>query len=260
MLFRQDIDRLKVVTDAAGIADRREHEGFDARYTIPPLLRPGVATDTRTRHIWERFLIRAFDTDGLTPEGALAEVAQAADRIRAWQAGDTDLADHSARVVIGGVDPVRAGHWTTSGTAVARLFVMTSASVPEELGHPCLPDDLVDADDRWVAPQWARLARPVRRYLAARAFGAWSAYLGEGLRTQVAALAAALSVLRIEAARQAQGASRPLDEPLLHAAIRSADHVLQHLSNQKRLVDGLGSVEHASCSGFLEAIGLQEVA
>jgi hypothetical protein len=80
------------------------------------------------------------------------------------------------------------------------------------------------------------------------------------VRTQVAALAAALSVVRIEAARHAGAAARPLDPPLLHAAIRSADHLLQHLSDQKRLVDGFGSVEYASCSGFLDAIGLQEVA
>ena len=260
MLFRQDIDRLAVVTDAAGIADRREHEGFDARHTIPPLLRPGIATDERTRQIWEQFLISALDTERLTPEGALAEVAQAADRIRSWKAGGTELSDHTESIVGGGVDRARAGRWSMSEPAAARLFTLTSASVPEELGRPCLPSDLDDAAARWVAPRWTSLARPLRRYLAARAFGAWSAYLGEGLRTQVAALAAALSVVRVEAARQAQAASMPLDEALLHAAIRSADHVLQHLSDQKRLVDRFAPVEHASGSGFLDAIGLQEVA
>jgi hypothetical protein len=45
MLFRTDVAGLDIVPDAAGIADRQEHDGFDARQSIPPLLRPGVAMD-----------------------------------------------------------------------------------------------------------------------------------------------------------------------------------------------------------------------
>jgi len=41
-------------------------------------------------------------------------------------------------------------------------------------------------------------------------------------------LAVALAVVRIEAVRETTRASRPLDEPLLHAAIRSADLMLCH--------------------------------
>jgi hypothetical protein len=260
MLFRRDIGWLEIVTVAAGIADRREHEGFDARHTIPPFLRPGVATDERTRHVWERFLISALDTEGLTPEDALADVSRVADLIRAWTAGAAGLSDHTERIVDLGVDPARTGRWTMSGTAAARLFGMAAASVPDGLVRPRAPKALDEADRLWVAPVWASLARPLRRYLAARAFAAWCAYLGEGLRTQVAMVGVALAVARIEAARQAGAAARLLDEPLLHAAIRSADHLLQHLADQKILVDSLASVERASAHGFLDAVGLQEVA
>ena len=76
MLFTPAPERLAIVRDAAGIADRREHEGFDARQTIPPLLRPGVAMDAGTCRVWERCVIGALDSDGLSAEAALAATAQ----------------------------------------------------------------------------------------------------------------------------------------------------------------------------------------
>lgn len=277
MLFREDIGPLRVVPDAAGIADRGDHEGFDARETIPPLLRPGVATDAETCRTWERFLIGTFAADGLAPEDALARVALAADAVRTWDARLSTLAVHAGRTLADAPGKASAGASGSPGSPVprsasgarpaqrwampfahqARLFLLAAESVPAGLQRPGLAADLEDASRRWVQPAWPDMRRPVGRFLAAHAFGAWSAYLGDGLRSQVASLAVALAVLRVEAARQAAAASRPLDAPLLHAAFRSADLLLRHLSNAGALVRSLAGVERVASAAMMPALGLE---
>jgi hypothetical protein len=120
-----------------------------------------------------------------------------------------------------------------------------------------MPDGAEAADIAWVRPRWAGLSRPLGRYLAARSFGAWSAYLGEGLRTQVAMLAIALAAVRIEAVRETALVSGPLDERSLCAAIRSADLLLHHLSDTALLVRSLANVEHGPLSAVLAFMGLE---
>ena len=134
---------------------------------------------------------------------------------------------------------------------------MATALVPAKLRRPDVPAGLAEADLGWVLPRWAAHARPVRRYLAARAFAAWSAYLGEGVRTQVAMLAVALAAVRVEAAREAALSLRPLDDEMLHAAIRSADLLLHHLSDAAALVGRLAGVEQEPAQAFPRAIGLE---
>jgi hypothetical protein len=70
-------------------------------------------------------------------------------------------------------------------------------------------------------------------------------------------LAIALAAVRIEAVRETARASRLLDAPLLHAAIRSADLLLHHLSDAPGLVKSLAGVERGPTSAFLDAIGLE---
>ena len=70
-------------------------------------------------------------------------------------------------------------------------------------------------------------------------------------------LAVALAAVRIEAVRETARASRPLDPALLHAAIRSADLLLHHLSDAPGLVRSLAGVERGATSAFLDAIGLE---
>jgi hypothetical protein len=257
LLFRPGPGTLAIVDNAAGIADRDEHEGFDARHTIPPLARPGVATDPDTCRTWERYLVGTLDCEGRTPEDALACMAITADRIRAWDAREATLADHAERAMLAGAGPLPAGPWTIGEAAVTRLFAKAADSVPDGLRRPSVPAGFVAADHELVQPRWRAFARPLRRYLAAHAFGAWSAYLGDGLRSQVAALAVALAAVRVEAARHAAGAARRLDEPLLHAAIRSADLLLRHLSDPGILMRSLAGVEKASAEAFRSAIGLE---
>jgi len=70
-------------------------------------------------------------------------------------------------------------------------------------------------------------------------------------------LAVALAAVRIEAVRETARALRPLDPALLHAAIRSADLLLHHLSDAHGLVRSLAGVERGPASAFLDAIGIE---
>ena len=258
MLFQPDTRKLAVVDDAAGIADRHEHEGFDARQTIPPLLCPGVAMDMGTCRLWEEHVIGALDSADLAPEAVLAGLAFTTDRVRQWTAGQESLETHARTAfAAGAVPPRREGRWSMTLPSAERLFLLAAASVPSGLALPHVPDDAEAGDRAWVRPRWTAYARPLGRYLAARSFAAWSAYLGEGLRTQLAMLAMALAVVRVEAVREAMQASRPLDEPLLHAAIRSADLLLHHLSDAPGLAQSLAGVEQGPSPAFLGAMGLE---
>jgi hypothetical protein len=259
MLFRADIARLRAVRDAAGIADRTEHDGFDARQTIPPLLRPGVAMDPGACRIWECCLLNLLGSGARVPEGALAGVAESAEAIRNWKPGPMSLEDHTAQVTAteAGAGLPR-GRWGMSFTSAARLFETAVRSVPPHLPRPALPDGGDAADRAWVAPYLIEFARPVGRYLAARSFGAWSAYLGEGLRTQVTMLAVALAAVRIEAARATSMARRRLDTLLLISAIRRSDLLLHHLSDPAALVRSLAAVERGTLSEWLTFMGLEE--
>jgi hypothetical protein len=258
MLFRPDVGRPAVLHDAAGIADRNEHEGFDARHTIPPLLRPGVAMDGGTCRLWEHYLLDSFDRDGRTPEGGLAAAALAAEQIRGWVAGQESLEAHARRVLLAAEAAFNhGGGWHMTFPGASRLHQSAADSVPPGLAAAAPQARPDEADRAWVAPRWAAFSRPLGRYLAARSFAAWSAYQGQGLRTQVAMLAVALAVVRVEAARGAARASRPLDDTLLHAAIRAADLLLHHLSDSQRLVRRHAGVERGPAAAFLDAIGLE---
>jgi hypothetical protein len=256
MLFRADAGALAIVQDAEGIADRCEHDGFDARRTIPPLLRPGVAMDHTTCRIWERALLETFDRPGLSPEDMLGEIALLAEAIRGWSAQGGSLETHAGKARAAALQSP-TGRWRMALPEASRLFLRAAESVPQGLSRPALPVD-ADAGDRvWVQPRWATFARPLGRFLAARAFAAWSAYLGEGLRTQVAMLSVALAAVRIEAIREASSRSSPLDDTLLHAAIRSADLLLHHLSDLPGLVLRCADVEQGPAAAFLGAVGLE---
>jgi hypothetical protein len=93
------------------------------------------------------------------------------------------------------------------------------------------------------------------RYLAARAFGAWSAYLGDGVRTQVAVLAATLAVLRVEAARVA-GGSETLSGEAWHGVLASADRLVVHQVDDAALCRRMGVVESITAAAFTRTLGV----
>jgi hypothetical protein len=102
-----------------------------------------------------------------------------------------------------------------------------------------LPVSFEAADARWVAAAWPSFAAPLRRYVAARAFGAWAAYQADGVRTEIDVLRMALSVVRVEAVRQAAAAAAPLDAAMLQRAIQAADLITVHQSDAAVLMRGL---------------------
>lgn len=258
MLLGSGAEPIAIVSDAWGISDRPEHDGFDARWTIPPLLRPGVAMDAGSCRLWERYLLGAFGCADRTPEAMLAGAAATAEAIRGWPAAGEPLESRTAHAIDRASSKrVDEADWAMTFAQASRLFLLAASAVPMGLARPALPAGGAEADSAWVLPRWRSFTRPLGRYLAARAFGAWAAYLGEGLRTQVAALAVALAAVRVEAAREAVCRAGPLDEATLLAAIRAADLLLHHLADLPVVVRSLSGVESVTERSFFGAIGLE---
>jgi hypothetical protein len=81
------------------------------------------------------------------------------------------------------------------------------------------------------------------RYVAAKAFASWTAYQWRDVRTHIAELYLAASVLRVECARAALRLERALDLEVLLEAVRSSDLLLMHLVDRDALVDWLRKAE-----------------
>jgi len=257
--FRTDVQLAVVPAPARLMGDLRA-EGLDARVALPPLVRPGLLADRESYRAWERFLIGTLGSE-LTPEAVIARVSSVTERIRGWTPDAGPLGDAVAGAIGAG------GAREATAPASAHRSVLagsggrgTPASAPRfawmveahELVRGCIPAqwstvpapaDLETVDARFVAPSWPSLARPVRFYLGARAFASWFAYQGHGLRTIVRFLEIALAVVRVEAARHAAAAGRPLDEALLAEAFRSADLLLAHLADPQELAHRCSEAE-----------------
>jgi hypothetical protein len=176
-------------------------------------------------------------------EDAFASIAQAAEDLRAWTPERGTLAAWTETVL---ASTRRAGaaraldcYAPLLEGAYARVRRMVLAGLPSR--EP--PDGLDRAWEDYALPEWRRAARAVRRYCAAKAFGGWSAYQSQGMRTLIAEMLVSEQVLRVEAARACQSAKRPLDRELLIDAIRASDHLLVHLVDRDAFVDWLGVVE-----------------
>jgi hypothetical protein len=242
-LFR-DEPQIAIVEEPAAFPASWPFEGLDAREAFPPLLRPGVLTS------WpflERFEAHAVATlaDGEAPEAALASLAATAERLRAWSVADGPF-DAFAGAVLGSAGRVPAASPQLEDAVAdwerAAGFVPAAALVPASPRSPWRT-----TDPRGLAAHvdagWSRLHAPIRRWLAAKAFGSWVALQGDGVRTTVASLRQALGVLRAEASRGCAEAGRDLDAPLLEPAFRRADLLLQHLVDVHALARGLSRCE-----------------
>lgn len=250
--------RLFDATDEASIGHvtvAATPEGFDARGTWPPLLRPGVLMDFAGYDAWEAHLVetlagRATVSRRHSPERTLARLAADARQLAAWQPGVRLLADEIAALRSSaqedGEREQAAGQrqevtgdtpeidWEAESALVERA---RAAVIPGYAWQ--LPAGWRDDWERWVASRWPDAANVVGRYLAAHAFASWYAYLGDGVVTQVHALAAALAVLRLEVCRCCRRDGAALTRERLHEAIRQADLVLVHLIEPTALAAGL---------------------
>jgi hypothetical protein len=241
-LFRQDVE-LAIVERPPAFPAARDYDPLDGCGEWPPLVRPTVLFDLRSFSRWEQFLVDTFAIEQPAPH-ALAAIAETAERLRNWSPACGSFAEHVERTLGAAASrPATPGlaRYATFGTP--STFETMLLTIPAGLARPELPRD-VDAAIEWlVEPRWTEFSTPVRRYLAAKAFGSWSAYQGRGVRTLVAELVASEAVLRVEAARACLAAARTLDASLLHDAIRQADWLLMHLADRARLMRWFGRTE-----------------
>lgn len=241
-LLFEEAGPVRIVGDAPTFPAAGEYEGLDARAALP-LLRPGVFLDWESHHRWEEHAVATLARDHLAPDAALERLRADAEKARAWAPDRGPMADW-IDVIARAEDSVPHGPIAGFTTAVAS-WRTAAGCVPASAPPPPALDEAAaaSADARHVAPAWPSFARPLRRYLAAKAFASWCAVQGEGLRTAVAFVSLARDVLRVEAARACAAAGRALDAQTFTHAVRATDLLLVHLADPAALARGLGAVE-----------------
>src|SRR5689334_14456365 len=216
-LFRDDVP-LAIVESPAAFPPA-DYDGLTVTEgDLPPLLRPDVLMDDAGYTAWERHMI---DVCAVAPtaEDALATLARDAAMLRTWTGGGDPLDAAVSRLPR---DVVSAAVRATLDRCLG-AYAEAVSCVPDEMRPEPDEDGLGAAYERFVVPAWAEFARPLRHYVAAKAFASWTAYQGRGVATIVHGIGAALSLVRVEAARQCRNAGAPLDAARLKEAFRSAD-------------------------------------
>ena len=233
-------DRFAIVRAPSSLAIDGVVEGLDARDALPPLLAPGLLMDIEGYDSWERRAIELFADGTHSAAACIAAIADASHRLQRWRPGDEPLAAAVAREF----EFASAREDDEDLEADVARLAAADASVPQELRRPPRETGIEHA---WaqVAPWWPSVDPAVRAYLAARLFGNWIAYYGQGVHAIVEYLRVCLSVLKLEAARhQARALTNGSASSALSAlspwqtvteAIRSADLLLVHLSDPKEL-------------------------
>jgi hypothetical protein len=211
-------------------------EGLDARGVLPPLVRPGMLADVEGYATWERRAIEMLARGELSAARAIATIDAATRAIVSWAPGSGSLTATVDREF----DVALAPEPDEDLDADCARVLACLASVPRGLSARSIEG----LQERWpaVARWWPDVDRAARAYLAARLFGNWIAYYGQGLHTIVEYLRVCLSVLKLEAARQQEPAlsvtaastsTSPWQTVL--EAIRNADLLLVHLADTKSL-------------------------
>jgi Fe-S-cluster containining protein len=224
-LFRDDVPVAVVAAPRA--FPPGDYEGLQVDPAAwPPLLAPTVLMDLEGYSAWERHMVTRCGRVDLRPEAVLATLERDARLLRRFTPDGRSLAAPVAALpsTIVEAEPPP----TLAGSLADHAEVMQA--VPEELKPPADGEGLEEAFAEYVAREWDAWRGPLDRYLAAKAFANWTAYQGRGVLSIVRGLAAALSLVRVEASRQCRDAARPLDRALLLEAIRSADFALNHLA------------------------------
>jgi Fe-S-cluster containining protein len=215
-------------------------EGLDARDVMPPLLRPGMLADVEGYARWERRAIATLASGQLSAARAIATIDAATRAIVSWMPGTDSLAARVDREFDVALAPEPDEDLHADWARVAACL----ESVPP--GLSARPIDGLQERRPPVVQWWPEVDRVARAYLAARLFGNWIAYYGQGLHAIVEYLRVCLAVLKLEAARQQQPASRltaastsisPWQTVL--EAIRNADLLLVHLADTKSLAHRL---------------------
>ena len=240
---------LDVIPEPAAFPSERDYDGLDAREAWAPLVARDLLFDHASYDLWERWLVHTLGVDGATPDGwtrACLTVAAAAERLRAWPRQHAqDFATWTSSVVAGAAPSSPP----TTADALARYAPYLAADVWHRVRATVPSGARLRADlsastgaDREPGPNrapapaltgaaaWARA-----RYVAACAFGTWSAYDGWGVRSQLAELFVAAGVFEAECAHAADRHRRALDDALILEAVQQSDLLLRHLTDRAAL-------------------------
>ncbi len=242
-LLVDSCESLAVICLESGDAGRT-YDGLDARGDWPPLLRPGVLFDYESFDEWSTFVIATLGASR-SPASALTHVAAVAERLCAWHVSAGPLAQWTHESVSRPVttDELRNAERLFMGSSRLERYKGVCRTVPAGLDVPPAPHDLESETSSWLAHIWNSDAAPAGRYLAAKAFAAWTPYQSRDLRTHVAELCAAEAVLFTEVARVCARTQSPLDRHGWIEAIRASDWLLMHLSDRGSLMEWLKETE-----------------
>ena len=237
-LFRDDVPI--AIVEAPPAFPPGDYDGLTiGAEEFPPLLHPRMLMDIDSYSAWERHMVgRCMDVTR-EPESIVATLARDAALVAQWRPGGESLTTAIARLPRDVVDA------TTGETLEASLAYHAAAmrAVPDDFRPEADEQGLEEAYRVMVRRHWPVFRAPLVRYVAAKAFASWTAYQGRGIATIVRGLDAALSLVRVEAARQCRDANRPLDRDLLLEAVRAADFILNHLAVGDELAAGWAAAE-----------------
>ena len=237
LLFRDDVPL--AIVESPGAFPAADYEGLVVESgDVPPLLRPGVMMDLDAYAEWERHMVRRTSDDA-SPETIVATLMRDADLVRRWHPDGPSIA---ARIAELPGQPVPADAPETLDDSL-EAFREVMTAVPVEFRPAPDEQGLEDAYVRFVRPSWGGWPRPLRHYIAAKAFASWTAYQGRGLRSIVRGLDVALALVRVEASRQCREAGRGLEQDLLLEAFRQADFALNHLAVGEDLAEAWSVAE-----------------
>ncbi len=209
-------------------------EGLDARDALPPLLRPGMLTDLEGYDAWERAAIALLARNDLTAERR-ARDSRRARRAPCNPGGQVAAACVRRSSASSRLRPRenRTRIWTRQAATSCASVWRSARSHRAWRAHP--RSRTGSRAGTGVAAWWDEVDDAVRGYLAARLFGNWIAYHGQGLHTIVEYLQVALAVLKMEAVRHHAQESPSPPWQTVKEAVRSADLLLVHLADTRTL-------------------------
>ena len=232
MLFREDT--VLEIVESPSAFPPAEYQGLTITpQDWPPLLHPHMLMDHSGYAAWERHMVARCAVDAPTPESVIATLLRDARQLRQYQPQHGPLERAVGLLPAGYVDATTPAEL---GESLER-YAEAIGAVPEDMKPPPDEEGLVEAYVDLVRHEWARWDRPLKRYVAGKAFASWTAYQGRGVLSIVRGLDAALALVRVEAARQCRNAGRALDGNLLREAFRDADFMLNHLAAGDALAD-----------------------
>jgi hypothetical protein len=237
-LFRDDVP-VAIVEDPEAFPPA-DYEGLSVGpEEWPPQLHGTMLMDSSGYSAWERHMVARCAEPECSPESVLATLRRDAQWLLAFHPAEMTLMEAVARLPVA----VVVGNAPEALDSSLLEFVEAGHAIPAELKPAPDEQGLDDAFREFVVPHWPVWHRPLKRFLAAKAFANWTAYQGRGVMAIVRGLEAALALVRVEAARQCRDAARPLDQALLLDAFRWADFTLNHLAVGEDLADSWSRAE-----------------